>query len=137
MRVGDKHPPIYVSFWNSTLIYSCTHFHWCRACKNTTGMVSSLICTHPPVGTYDKRAWSLCGVSVQALEKESLLLLQTRMMSGAYPSQLNCLKQILTHEGPLKLLSGFIPGWARLGPWQFIFWVTYERLRKELGLPGF
>jgi hypothetical protein len=27
--------------------------------------------------------------------------------------------------------------WVRLGPWQLVFWVTYERLRGFTGQQGF
>ncbi|XP_061695695.1 kidney mitochondrial carrier protein 1-like isoform X2 [Syngnathoides biaculeatus] len=33
-------------------------------------------------------------------------------------------------EGLAALYKGFIPNWFRLGPWNIIFFVTYEQLRK-------
>lgn len=33
--------------------------------------------------------------------------------------------------------KGFFPTWARLGPWQLCFWVSYERLRSAMGLGSF
>ena len=29
--------------------------------------------------------------------------------------------------------KGFFPNWARLGPWQLAFWITYEHSRRALG----
>ena len=43
----------------------------------------------------------------------------------------------VTAEGWRGLYAGFLPTWARLGPWQLTFWVTYEQLRKASGLSGF
>lgn len=67
-------------------------------------------------------------------------VIKTRMMGaeqGVYKGMVDCAVQTIKHEGVLKLYSGFLPGWARLGPWQFFFWVTYEQLRKQMGMEGF
>ena len=40
-------------------------------------------------------------------------------------------------QGPLALYKGFMPGWLRLGPWQLVFWCTYEQLRILTGIGGF
>ena len=44
---------------------------------------------------------------------------------------------MVTNEGPLALYKGFMPGWLRLGPWQLVFWCSYEQLRILSGLGGF
>jgi len=31
----------------------------------------------------------------------------------------------------------FLPTWARLGPWQLVFWTTYEGMRQAAGLAPF
>jgi len=36
-------------------------------------------------------------------------------------------------EGVLALYKGFIPNWLRLGPWNIIFFMTYEQLKKFWG----
>jgi solute carrier family 25 uncoupling protein 27 len=64
-------------------------------------------------------------------------VIKTRMMSGQFTSMLACAQQTVAKEGVMKLYSGFLPGWARLGPWQFFFWVSYEQLRKQAGIEGF
>lgn len=38
--------------------------------------------------------------------------------------------QTVKAEGPLALYKGFIPTWLRLGPWNIIFFVTFEQLKK-------
>lgn len=64
-------------------------------------------------------------------------VIKTRMMSGQYTNMAACAVDTVRREGVRKLYSGFLPGWARLGPWQFFFWVSYEQLRKAGGLEGF
>lgn len=31
----------------------------------------------------------------------------------------------------------FLPTWMRLGPWQMVFWVSYEQMRLMAGLGSF
>jgi len=50
---------------------------------------------------------------------------------------LDCLRQTAAKEGPLALWKGFGPTWARLGPWQLTFWVSFEQLRLATGMSGF
>jgi solute carrier family 25 protein 14/30 len=38
--------------------------------------------------------------------------------------------QTVRHEGAMALYKGFIPTWLRLGPWNIIFFVTFEQLKK-------
>ncbi|KAK3586644.1 hypothetical protein CHS0354_024250 [Potamilus streckersoni] len=47
-----------------------------------------------------------------------------------YNSSLDCLLQTVRTEGLLALYKGFIPNWVRLGPWNIIFFMTYEQLKK-------
>jgi len=64
-------------------------------------------------------------------------VVKTRMMAGGYTSSLQCFSQTIKQEGFLALYKGFFPCWARLGPWQFLFWVSYEHLRGVAGYGGF
>ncbi|KAK8724389.1 hypothetical protein OTU49_011369 [Cherax quadricarinatus] len=50
--------------------------------------------------------------------------------SRIYSSTVDCLVQTVKSEGPLALYKGFIPTWLRLGPWNIIFFVTFEQLKK-------
>ncbi|XP_064638915.1 kidney mitochondrial carrier protein 1-like isoform X2 [Lineus longissimus] len=47
-----------------------------------------------------------------------------------YTSAFDCICQTIRHEGPMALYKGFIPTWVRLGPWNIIFFMTYEQLKK-------
>ena len=48
--------------------------------------------------------------------------------STAYKTPLDCLMKTVRTEGPLALYKGFVPTWARLGPWQMVFFLTFERI---------
>lgn len=38
--------------------------------------------------------------------------------------------QTVRHEGLMALYKGFIPTWVRMGPWNIIFFVTYEQMKR-------
>lgn len=56
---------------------------------------------------------------------------------GKYSGTIDCLVKTVRHEGVSALYKGFFPSWARLGPFQFTFWIVYEQLRQVLGMKGF
>ena len=72
-------------------------------------------------------------------------VIKTRIMNQAsnvnnvdpYRNSIDCLLKTVRTEGILSLWKGFFPTWARLGPWQLIFWVSYERMRKVAGMTSF
>lgn len=68
-------------------------------------------------------------------------VVKTRMMNQGghvkYKSSYDCLVKTVKIEGLRALWKGFFPTWARLGPWQFVFWVSYERIRLIAGLTSF
>uniref|UniRef100_A0A0A9FYW0 Uncoupling protein 3 n=1 Tax=Arundo donax TaxID=35708 RepID=A0A0A9FYW0_ARUDO len=70
-------------------------------------------------------------------------VIKTRMMNQAkerkalYRNSYDCLVKTVRHEGVTALWKGFLPTWARLGPWQFVFWVSYEKLRQASGISSF
>lgn len=69
-------------------------------------------------------------------------VVKTRMMNQAagvavYRNSLDCLTKTVKAEGVMALWKGFFPTWTRLGPWQFVFWVSYEQLRRVSGLSSF
>lgn len=47
-----------------------------------------------------------------------------------YSGSLDCAVQTIRNEGILALYKGFIPTWVRMGPWNIIFFITYEQLKK-------
>ncbi|XVF03302.1 hypothetical protein REPUB_Repub04eG0249500 [Reevesia pubescens] len=72
-------------------------------------------------------------------------VVKTRMMNQAvgkegnvmYKNSYDCLVKTVKIEGLTALWKGFFPTWARLGPWQFVFWVSYEKFRQIAGLSSF
>ncbi|EFX82458.1 mitochondrial uncoupling protein Bmcp-like [Daphnia pulex] len=50
--------------------------------------------------------------------------------SRLYRGTLDCFVQTVRHEGIMALYRGFIPTWLRMGPWNVIFFITYEQLKK-------
>ncbi|XP_072914568.1 brain mitochondrial carrier protein 1 [Hemitrygon akajei] len=78
-----------------------------------------------------------CGLA-GALASNPVDVVRTRMMNQkvvlgnrvAYKGTLDGLLQICKTEGFFALYKGFWPNWLRLGPWNIIFFITYEQLRK-------
>ncbi|XP_023160968.1 mitochondrial uncoupling protein Bmcp [Drosophila hydei] len=48
-----------------------------------------------------------------------------------YNGSLDCAVQTIRNEGLFALYKGFIPTWVRMGPWNIIFFITYEQLKKH------
>ncbi|XP_063088828.1 kidney mitochondrial carrier protein 1 isoform X2 [Cavia porcellus] len=79
-----------------------------------------------------------CGL-VGALASNPVDVVRTRMMNQrvlrdgrcpGYTGTLDCLLQTWKNEGFFALYKGFWPNWLRLGPWNIIFFVTYEQLKR-------
>ncbi|KAL5761731.1 hypothetical protein ACOSP7_017995 [Xanthoceras sorbifolium] len=73
-------------------------------------------------------------------------VVKTRMMNQVasskedkimFSSSYDCLVKTVRNEGLRALWKGFFPTWARLGPWQFVFWVSYEKFRQIADLSSF
>lgn len=47
-----------------------------------------------------------------------------------YTGSIDCAIQTVKHEGFRALYKGFIPTYLRMGPWNIIFFITYEQLKK-------
>jgi len=63
-------------------------------------------------------------------------VLKTRIMTN--PTQYNgtwdCLVQTVRAEGVLALYKGFFPIWMRMGPKALVFYLTFEQLRRLIGV---
>ncbi|KAL5238821.1 hypothetical protein ACI65C_006231 [Semiaphis heraclei] len=46
-----------------------------------------------------------------------------------YKGSIDCLVKTVKYEGVVALYKGFIPTFVRMGPWNIIFFVIYERLK--------
>ncbi|KAL1551053.1 Mitochondrial uncoupling protein 3 [Salvia divinorum] len=86
----------------------------------------------------------MSGLSATALSCPADVV-KTRMMNQSasvedkikYRNSYDCLVKTVKIEGLRALWKGFLPTWARLGPWQFVFWVSYEKFRQISGLQSF
>ncbi len=57
--------------------------------------------------------------------------LKSKIMSGnKYNGTYDCFKKTIKNNGIKSLYVGFLPNWARSGPWHFIFWNSYELYSK-------
>ncbi|XP_061902504.1 kidney mitochondrial carrier protein 1-like [Entelurus aequoreus] len=77
-----------------------------------------------------------CGLA-GALASNPVDVVRTRMMnqrvlSGGpmYKGTLDGVMQTWRNEGFFALYKGFWPNWLRLGPWNIIFFITFEQLKK-------
>ncbi|PNW84038.1 hypothetical protein CHLRE_04g218650v5 [Chlamydomonas reinhardtii] len=87
-------------------------------------------------------AASMCSGLFASVVSVPADVVKTRMMSQdpaapKYRSSLDCLVRSVRAEGLLALYKGFLPTWARLGPWQLVFWTSYEGTRAAFNLGGF
>mmetsp|Transcript_53136 Transcript_53136/g.121393 ORF Transcript_53136/g.121393 Transcript_53136/m.121393 type:complete len:317 (+) Transcript_53136:55-1005(+) len=69
-------------------------------------------------------------------------VIKSRVMSQdptnpVYKGSLDCLTQTVSKEGVLALWKGFLPAWARCGPWSLVFFLSFEQLRKATGQAGY
>lgn len=66
-------------------------------------------------------------------------VVKTRMMNQPelFRGTTHCFQTIIKNEGFMSLYTGFIPIWARIGPWNMIFFMSFERLRKWYGLKSY
>ncbi|XP_072361052.1 brain mitochondrial carrier protein 1 [Scyliorhinus torazame] len=78
-----------------------------------------------------------CGLA-GALASNPVDVVRTRIMNQKvvlgshviYKGTLDGILQTWKTEGFSALYKGFWPNWLRLGPWNIIFFITYEQLRK-------
>ncbi|CAH0603575.1 unnamed protein product [Chrysodeixis includens] len=88
-------------------------------------------------------AASLLASLGSAVASTPLDVIRTRMMNQrkmknqvAKPSEriytgtIDCLLRTVRSEGFLALYKGFIPTWLRMGPWNIIFFLTYEQMKQ-------
>ncbi|XP_017784331.1 PREDICTED: kidney mitochondrial carrier protein 1 [Nicrophorus vespilloides] len=50
--------------------------------------------------------------------------------SHIYKGTIDCFLRTFKNEGFWAFYKGFIPTWVRMGPWNIIFFITYEQLKK-------
>jgi solute carrier family 25 protein 14/30 len=58
------------------------------------------------------------------------LMVQRRSANTVYKSAVHCGLHTIGTEGVTALFKGFVPSFARMGPWNVIFFVVYEKLKS-------
>lgn len=68
-------------------------------------------------------------------------VVKSKLMSSGggevYKGVLDCYVKTVRNDGLVGIYRGFFPTWMRLGPWQLIFWLVTENLRKMAGIETF
>jgi len=59
-------------------------------------------------------------------------IMEQSMMRPLYRNGVHCLIKTMHGEGLLGLYRGFIPTYFRIGPWQALFFLSYENLTRYL-----
>ncbi|XP_075057423.1 mitochondrial uncoupling protein 4 [Mixophyes fleayi] len=89
---------------------------------------------------------SICSGLVAATLGTPADVIKTRIMNQPrdkhgrgilYKSSTDCFIQAVCGEGFLSLYKGFIPTWMRMAPWSLVFWLTYEQIRRIVGVSSF
>ncbi|XP_073442658.1 mitochondrial uncoupling protein 4 isoform X2 [Dendrobates tinctorius] len=89
---------------------------------------------------------SICSGLVAATLGTPADVIKTRIMNQPrdkrgrgilYKSSTDCFIQAVRGEGFLSLYKGFIPTWMRMAPWSLVFWLTYEQIRRIVGVSSF
>lgn len=82
---------------------------------------------------------SFCSGFTAALCCTPADVIKSRLMktNSEYNGIIDCFTKTVKNEGPLALYKGFTAIWLRLAPWQVIFWLSYEQLRKLNGSTDF
>jgi len=78
----------------------------------------------------------LCGaIAATPLDViKSRIMTQQKLINGSskdeiYKGSIDCLIKTVKNEGPCALYKGFLPSYLRLGPWNVIFFMTYEHFK--------
>lgn len=114
-----------------------------KACLLTQGVKDGAVC--------HLMASVLAGLSA-CLASNPIDVVRTRMMvqkrrtiaqpswaltqQTYYTSAIRCGLHTVRSEGPLALYRGFFPAFARMGPWNVIFFLVYEQLQHSYPYVG-
>lgn len=64
------------------------------------------------------------------LMNQRRISLPNESSSHLYKGSIDCFLKTSKNEGFLALYKGFVPTFLRMGPWNIIFFITYEQLKK-------
>ncbi|KAG5347220.1 KMCP1 protein, partial [Acromyrmex charruanus] len=69
-------------------------------------------------------------IRTRLMNQKRVHIASKKASSYIYSGSIDCLVQTIKNEGVLALYKGFIPTWFRMGPWNIIFFITYEQLKQ-------
>ncbi|XP_011506134.1 PREDICTED: kidney mitochondrial carrier protein 1 isoform X2 [Ceratosolen solmsi marchali] len=69
-------------------------------------------------------------VRTRLMNQRRIQTVDGSLPSYIYSNSIECFVQTFKNEGFFALYKGFIPTWLRMGPWNIIFFITYEQLKK-------
>ncbi|XP_020292454.1 mitochondrial uncoupling protein Bmcp isoform X2 [Pseudomyrmex gracilis] len=69
-------------------------------------------------------------IRTRLMNQRRVCVVTSKPMSHIYSGSMDCLVQTIKNEGVLALYKGFVPTWFRMGPWNIIFFITYEQLKQ-------
>ena len=83
---------------------------------------------------------SIVAATAAAAASNPVDVIRTRMMvqrkirlgqrrHGVYKSSIECGIHIVQREGAMALYKGFVPAFSRMGPWNIVFFLVYEKLK--------
>lgn len=75
-----------------------------------------------------KRIWQQS--LLKSSKKVALFVIIVDHILLLHRSGLHCALHTVTTEGVQALYKGFIPSFARMGPWNVIFFIVYEKLKS-------
>ena len=84
---------------------------------------------------------SIVAATAAAAASNPVDVIRTRMMvqrkirgdkrrNGVYKSSIECGVHIVQKEGASALYKGFVPAFSRMGPWNIVFFLVYEQLKR-------
>jgi len=78
---------------------------------------------------------SICSGFAAAICCTPADVIKSRLMktNSEYNGIIDCFSKTVKNEGGVALYKGFTAVWLRLAPWQIIFWLSYEKMRKLNG----
>ena len=81
---------------------------------------------------------SICSGFAAAVASSPVDVVKTRFMNqmkgnaAEYSSAVDCALKIMKNEGFKAFYKGFVPLWIRIGPWNLVFFLSYEKLKLNV-----
>ncbi|CAF0959648.1 unnamed protein product [Adineta steineri] len=70
-------------------------------------------------------------VRTRLMNQEKLIHnLNSTSTPASYKGVIDCFAKTIKNEGFFALYKGFFPAWLRLGPWNIVFFIVFEQLKK-------